>query len=245
MTSELLTRFKIEFAEAHPKEFKAFLAQSTSDSAIKLREEALNFYLSHSIGDAPTFVAITKEVTAASGGYSPLLSWADKTELAIKHNGRATTTLEIVDFILINEPSLDREKVKTGVTVTLSRMKGKRFIQVDNNGRGYAYDLASATPPKPPAIIQPKLFTPFDSAKYDANMKWADKIKFYLTELGGKGTTREIVDRLKAHEPIVNKELRNKRIDSMTQILRQNAKEGGIFVREDGQNGAPHTYQLK
>src|ERR1700733_9172540 len=155
MDTQLLNRAKIEFADSIPNEFAQYLAKSTSETAMQLRAEALAFYFSQNAGMpilSPN-IEFPKSPTLF-GEYSPGMTWQEKLLFIAKYRGTPTTTVEFTDFIMEREPTLDRARVSVAVSVTLNRLKGKKFIQLPNIGRGFSYDIKEGnsinTKPLPP-----------------------------------------------------------------------------------------------
>ena len=244
MTNDLLTKYKIEFADSNPEEFAAFLLKDANKTK-ELVIIALSFLLHPDGGNTPTITipnlsAIKPQLLTAIG-YYPSLSWVEKITLAIKHYGRAATTNEIVDFILGNEPTLNKKKVTIGVSVTLSRTKGRKFAQLDNSGRGYSYDIINPSEPnhktfqhdKPKAVVS-KPVRPYGDGNslYNPGWSWKDKIKFFIDSKGGLAMTSELTDQIVKFENITDMKHKQKLVSSMSSVLSQNAKEGGMFTRQ-------------
>ncbi len=249
MINENLAKLKIAFADSLPKEFFAFVSANDSDVAKDLIAEALSFYMSHNNSAVPISIApITKDIRTVNktDDYSPFLSWVEKINLAIKHNGAPATTNEIVDYILDNE-ELDRKKVGIGVSVTLSRTKGKKFRQLTNSGRGFAYDIITHVENNnSPRPVENKIAKGYsdNNSDYNKNWGWKDKIKYFIDIKGGLATPSELNDLLTFNERIVDKKIKRKMIASMSSVLSQNVKPGGIFTKQVSQNGVS-VYGIK
>jgi hypothetical protein len=247
MDNQTLTRLKVEFADANPKEFAIFLSTSESDAVKELRLEAMSFYLSHSHTTEKTASNATvrppsiKPIQRAASiykDYNPNITWLDKIKVGIASKGGAATTNEIVDFVLSNEQDIDRDRAATAISTIFSRDKGKEFTRLENDGRGYKYKLNRGSRAAMQLTLDNSALKSEYDPMYNPQMTWKEKITYLIAIHGGNATSGTITRGLMLREPESDKKVRENKIASMSSVLSQNAKDGGMFTKRTDENGA-------